>query len=118
MAADGKTGGVDPARLVRRLSQLNASFRRKVQQNERSQAHWQECKYSQILYGQVTEDTRDARISYENVVSSFEDLAVSEAVWESEYLRQRDEIENKFLIFIDNVGSIAVEYETACVAER
>ena len=99
MATDGKTGGVDSARLVRRLSQLNAGFRRKIQQTERSQVHWQECKFSQILYGQVTEDTRVARISYKSVVSSFEDLelSVSEAVWESEYKPQKDQIEKKIL---------------------
>ena len=92
MATDSKTWGVDSAHLVRRLSQLNAE----IQQTERSQLHWQECKFYQILYGQVTEDTRSARISYESVVSLFEDLelSVSEAVWESKYKLQKDEVDH------------------------
>ena len=45
-------------------------------------------------------------------------MGIRENVWEKEYQLPRDEIENKYLIFIDNVGGTAVEYESACVAER
>ena len=121
METAGKSGGVDPAvRLVRRLNQLNAGFRRKIQQAERSQSHWQECKFLKNLYGQVTEDTKSTRVSYDNVILSFEELelAVPEAVWEKEYKHQKDEIEHQFSRFIDHIGEVTVDFESACVAER
>ena len=114
------TALMDPACLVRRLSQLKSGFHRKLQETERNQQLWSAYKYSQVLYNQVNRFTDETRVKYEQVISSYDDLelSVTEAVWQNEYQARKQEIEDEYLRFNENVGGVAIEFEAACIEQR
>ena len=96
------------ARLVRRLAQLKSAFMKKLEETQKERELWTQCRWSTLLFDQVSWCFNEAKKKYDLGIVTNEELEMcnEESVWQKDYAGNKEDIEVLYGRMVEAVAGL------------